>query len=491
MTYDKAPIFESLLIHLNKAPVSFHVPGHKMENMLDARANEFFKEIRQVDMTELPGLDDLHAPNGAIKKAQELAAKCFGAEETYFLVGGSTAGNLAAVTAICDRGDILIVQRNVHKSIIHGLMLAGAKVIFLPPMIDPETGLATGVMSDHVKEALKKYPQAKALILCNPNYYGMGIELERIANEVHTHDIPLIVDEAHGAHYGFHPDIPASALRSGADLVIQSTHKMLTALTMGAMLHVQGRLIDRKLLAQRLSMLQSSSPSYPILASLDLARRDIHTNGYHLLSEGLKAVEHFTDLMDEVEGFQIIAGKWSASTAYQTKDRFKVLVKDGTGTLTGYRILEELSSLGCFAEMADPIHVLLVFSLASKKQEAEKLAAAFRQISDNFALNKKELKLCITNTYRIEAVPVLFSPISFDLSLVGFTKDHVITVPLHLAVNCRSAEMIIPYPPGIPVLYPGETISQDMMKYLQKLANMGAKFQGAQDQALAQISVLK
>jgi arginine/lysine/ornithine decarboxylase len=211
------PLLDALLQHRRNRYTGFHVPGHRSGKGLLAEAS-IFREIMSIDLTELTGLDDLHQPEGAIRDAQLLAADCFGAEHTFFLVNGSTVGNLAAILSVCGAGETLIVQRNVHKSVIHGLMLAKAKAVFVAPQTDPESGLSGGVAASDIERALRVYPEAKGILITNPNYYGMGIDMRELTQLVHRYDKPLLVDEAHGAHYGFHENLPDSALACGADL---------------------------------------------------------------------------------------------------------------------------------------------------------------------------------------------------------------------------------------------------------------------------------
>lgn len=292
----RAPVYEMLEQYRHKGNISYHVPGHKngeaYRSAVSAESAGYLTEVMRYDVTEITGTDDLHHPEGVIREAQELAADCYGAEESYMLVGGSTAGNLALILTVCSEpGCLLILQRNVHKSVIHGLMLAGARAVFLEPQIDPDSGLAVAPSAETVQAALAAYPEAAGVLVTMPNYYGMGSDLAPLAQACHACCVPLLVDEAHGAHYGQHPALPAGALAQGADGVVQSTHKMLTALTMGAMLHVQGPWLDRALLRQRLAMVQSSSPSYPVMASLDLARRLLHSQGAGAFTAGLAAVD--------------------------------------------------------------------------------------------------------------------------------------------------------------------------------------------------------
>lgn len=289
----RAPIYEMLEQYRVKGNISYHVPGHKNGEAYSGFGGAgYLDEIMKYDVTEITGTDDLHHPEGVIKEAQALTADCFGAEESFFLVGGSTAGNLALILTVCPKpGMVMILQRNVHKSVIHGLMLAGVQAVFLEPLLDMDSGLAVAPAAETVQAALAAYPEAAAVLVTMPNYYGMGSDLAPLARICHNSGVPLLVDEAHGAHYGQHPALPAGALRCGADGVVQSTHKMLPALTMGAMLHVQGPRLDRALLRQRLAMVQSSSPSYPVMASLDLARRLVHSQRANAFTAGLAAVD--------------------------------------------------------------------------------------------------------------------------------------------------------------------------------------------------------
>lgn len=483
MDSNHMPLLEALLRHRQLQHTGFHVPGHKSgRGLLPAAA--IFRELMSIDLTEITGLDDLHHPEGPIREAQQLAAACFGAEETFFLVNGSTVGNLAAILSLCEPGETLIVQRNVHKSVIHGLMLAGAKAVFLSPRCDPASGLPTGVGTEQVEVALQRYPEAKGVMITNPNYYGMGVDIRKLALLTHAHGKPLLVDEAHGAHYGFHPALPDSALASGADLVVQSTHKMLSAMTMGAMLHIQGSRIDRELVRNRLAMLQSSSPSYPIMASLDASRCLLQTEGRSWLDLGLSVVERFEKSLERWPWFRAITN--APTEAYETKDPFKVAIADATGTLSGFQLRDELERRGIMTEMADPRHVLLVFSLASETGDADRLVRVLECISDEFEWSDKEIdsssgKAMKNALYQSD----VSAPVPFRMNMPTATEE----IPVSEAAGAIAAEMVIPYPPGIPVLYPGELITKQTVQDLQALAGMGAKFQGVSDPLFRTIRV--
>lgn len=583
----RAPLYERIIEHHDSRPISFHVPGHKQgdavpvvpEEILpgdvipreavseaaiwgkaipgkavqDAGRRNRLRAWMEYDYTEITGLDDLNQPTGVIKEAEQLAAQCFGADHTFFLVQGSTLGNLAMILSVCAPGDVILVDRFVHKSVIHGLMLANAKAVFLPPVWDPITGYPAGIQVSALEEALRRYPAAKALFLTRPNYYGQAADLAEIISIVHRAGIPLLVDEAHGAHFGFHEAVPPSALSFGADAVVQSTHKMLSGLTMGAMLHIQGPRVDQERIAQTIRILQTSSPSYPIMASLDMARLLMHTKGRELIEAGLQAVHRFAQGMAEMEWFYLASSRIPPRTSPRAlesehvldsvqesaetpdsvqaretvnapesvqdpesvqelesalsgvrqgnvqdlqdsletilQDPFKQTVQDLTGTYTGYELQHLLEQHGCMVELADPNCVLLVFSPFSTVEHSERILEVFRRISTQSQLDKKELSKPVTNTYTLPIIPTSTEPVTFSRHMMD--GEQIVKVPLSEAVGKRSAEMIIPYPPGIPFVYPGEKLSGEVIAILQTMARMGARFQGTIDAGLDAVRIIK
>ncbi|OMF86535.1 aminotransferase class I/II-fold pyridoxal phosphate-dependent enzyme [Paenibacillus sp. FSL R7-0337] len=579
----RAPVYEMLEQYRLKGNISYHVPGHKngeaYRRTVSAESAGYLTEVMRYDVTEITGTDDLHHPEGVIREAQELAADCYGAEESYMLVGGSTAGNLALILTVCaEPGRLLLLQRNVHKSVIHGLMLAGARAVFLEPQIDPGSGLAVAPSAETVQAALNAYPEAAGVMVTMPNYYGMGIDLAPLAQACHTSGVPLLVDEAHGAHYGQHPALPAGALAGGADGVVQSTHKMLTALTMGAMLHVQGPWLDRALLRQRLAMVQSSSPSYPVMASLDLARRLLHSQGASAFTAGLAAVDVLRRGLAALPRFGLLqpaslqqpvcgeAGAAGASTpplrgaAYVTQDPFKAVIYDAAGVLGGFELQRRLEERGIVPEMSDDRHVVLAFSLGSKAEEAAELLTALQDIAaltslaepqtggttassdldyiagsdhisdpepvsgldltagpgqstysdtasapapqggESFSSSRNAAQAVSYNsregdstfsgdisTWNNFDIPAASAPVAFSTRPVAAGETE--SIELEASAGRIAAEMVIPYPPGIPLLYPGESITASVCDRLIRLRTGGAKFQACTDPALQHIKV--
>lgn len=509
-----APLLEALIAHQSLHPLSFHVPGHKYGTMLPDLSPErlvtgngrqpemdvirWFGQIMKLDVTELSTTDDLHQPEGVIKEAQRLAARCFGAEETYFLTGGSTAGNLALLLAVCNPGEIVIVERNVHKSVLNGLALSGARAVFIGSRPDPENGLYTIPALDTIEEALRRYPEAKAVFLTNPNYYGMTSNLKTYAEAIHSHGAMLLVDEAHGAHFGHHPELPESALKAGADGVVQSTHKTLSALTMGAMLHVQGERLNRAAVSGALSIIQSSSPSYPIMVSLDIARAILDAFGEKWFERGLESAFYLRNWLKQ-PGHPFTLLEKSSSSAFDQLDPLRIVIRDITDTLSGFGLLKRLETKGCWAEMADNRHVVLVVGASAGKEDMIRLTEALTAIAAEAGLSMAKEGSGEPVAPRDPALPIPLINAAFEADITepiriprgSIDESDVMTVPIEDAAGYRSAEQVIPYPPGIPILYPGEAITREKLQTLRMLSEMGAKCQGAADSSLRTIRVLK
>lgn len=493
-----APLYHALLNHVRNKPASFHVPGHHNGEALRYALRDADETLKQIvsryyplmglDLTEISSTDDLHHPEGSIREAQQLAAHCYGAEETYFLVGGSTSGNLALMLAVCDPGDLIIVQRNVHKSVLNGLKLAGASAVFISPSLDQATSIAAVPTVEQVRQALVKYPGAKAVFLTNPNYYGMGVKLDSYVDICHERGAPLIVDEAHGAHYGFHPKLPTSAIQAGADGVVQSTHKTLPALTMGAMLHLQGSRINRERLREALAMIQSSSPSFPIMASLDISRAIVDSVGEKLFQPALDAIHSFRQWLRE--GRLAIKSPEPGEGLGMQLDPFRLILTDMSGRLTGYELQRELEGQGCWAEMSDPKHTVFVIGLHAADGHLSRLKDALIHIDRKYAhqVSEKQSNLASVIDVNAESDYDAGEPVLFTRANEKAVKRSRIS--LQEAVNQLAGEMVVPYPPGIPIVYPGERLTRRRIQEIERLSMAGAKFQGAEDGTMGTIAIM-
>ncbi|MGE7874615.1 aminotransferase class I/II-fold pyridoxal phosphate-dependent enzyme [Bacillus paramycoides] len=460
MNQNRMPLYEALMEFKERRPLSFHVPGHKNGLNFPQEAIREFKDILPIDVTELTGLDDLHSPFECIDEAQQLLADVYGAQKSYFLINGSTVGNLAMILSCCGENDIVLVQRNCHKSIISGLKLAGVNPVFLDPWIDEVHNVPVGVQEEVIKKAIARYPDAKALILTHPNYYGMGIDLEESIAYAHAHKIPVLVDEAHGAHFCIGEPFPKSALAYGADIVVHSAHKTLPAMTMGSYLHINSRLVNEEKVSAYLSMLQSSSPSYPIMASLDIARftiAGIKEKGYDEIVEFLRRFK---------EGLRSIPQ--IATLQYPLQDELKVTVQTRC-QLSGYELQSVFEKAGIYTEMADPYNVLFILPLQVNEEymkEIEILRVALQQYK------VKDKTASIRYTYKGE-----ISPLPYTYKQLERYKTKLVSI--EESVDMIAAEMVIPYPPGIPLIMYGERITKEHTEQIAHLEKTGARFQGS------------
>ena len=302
----KTPIIETLKNLTKKSHAPFYAPGHKQGKGIPQPLTELLgTKVFPADLPELPELDNLFAPDGVIQEAQELAAETFGALHTKFLVNGSTTGIIAGILATCGNGDKIILPRNIHQSVISGLILSGAIPIFIHPEYNSHWDIPLSITPQSIAQTLAKHPDAKAVMIVYPTYHGVCGDIRAIAQEVHKYNIPLLVDEAHGAHFTFHRELPIPALVGGADLTVQSTHKTLGAMTQASMLHIGSNRIDLYRLEQALQMLQSSSPSYLLLASLDAARQQMALFGEELMSQTLELAKNARNRISQLSNYSV------------------------------------------------------------------------------------------------------------------------------------------------------------------------------------------
>jgi Arginine/lysine/ornithine decarboxylases len=302
----KMPIIETLQNLTQKSHAPFYAPGHKHGKAIPQPLTELLgMEVFPADLPELPELDNLFAPDGVIQEAQELAAETFGALHTRFLVNGSTTGIIAGILATCGNGEKIILPRNIHQSVISGLIISGAIPIFINPEYDFHWDIPLSITAESIGQTLAKHPDTKAVMIVNPTYHGVCGNIRAIAQQVHKYNIPLLVDEAHGAHFAFHSELPIPALVSGADLSVQSTHKTLGAMTQASMLHIGSDRIDLYRLQQALQILQSSSPSYLLLASLDAARQQMALFGEELMSQTLELAKNARNRISQLWNYSV------------------------------------------------------------------------------------------------------------------------------------------------------------------------------------------
>lgn len=491
---EKTPLLDALKAAARKPHAPFYAPGHKRgqgtpKPLVDVLGASVFL----ADLPELPDLDNLFAPEGVIQEAQELASAAFGAERTWFLVNGSTVGIVAAILATCNAGDKIILPRNIHQSAIAGLVLSGAVPIFINPEYDPSTDLAHSITPTAVARALKHYPDAKALMMLYPTYHGVCGDIKAIAQLAHQHNIPLLVDEAHGPHFAFHPDLPTSALSVGADLTVQSIHKVLGAMTQASMLHVQGNRIDRERLSKALQLVQSTSPSYLLLASLDAARQQMALHGEQLMTQTLQLADTARNQIAQIPGLSVL--QQVKTPGFFALDRTRLTVRVSELGLSGFEVDEIFhQQLGVTAELPTLEHLTFIISLGNTQTDIEQLVQSFRSIAqDNHQSQSVTSWQDVVKKWRAELLFV--HPSSFIIRPALSPRDAFFAltemVPIDQTPDRISAELVCPYPPGIPALMPGELINPATIEYLQQVLHLGGNITGCSDPSLKTLKVVR
>ncbi|MDR1615851.1 MAG: aminotransferase class I/II-fold pyridoxal phosphate-dependent enzyme [Syntrophomonadaceae bacterium] len=448
----KAPIYNTLVKYIQENRLRLHMPGHAGGRGMP----KVFQDMASYDFTELPELDNFHLPRSIIKRAAKLLAETAGAQKSFFLINGATSGIQAFFLSLRNMQGKVLLPRNAHQAFFSGLVLSGAEPVYIPAQTDEDTGVAWGVNRQDIAEALEKHADLEAVFLVSPNYYGTCLNVRSIARMTENHDaVPLIIDEAHGGHFVFHPQYPEPALQQGADAVVQGLHKTWPVFNQGACLHT-GRLYKRdKQLGQAVGLVSSSSPSYPLLASMDYARAFLSENGEGLLEQALKSSQCYKEKINRLPGFKLVQEEWEKHEEITGTDPLKILIKMENLSLDGFqvgRILREEFKIE--VELQSVNVILAMMSMFHESQEWQKLYEALEKISLRYLGARKRI--------RVPAPPMpkqVVNPRSAWLH----TKT---LVDLRNSRGCVAGELIAAYPPGIPCMVPGELINEEIIEYL-------------------------
>ncbi|WP_010648956.1 aminotransferase class I/II-fold pyridoxal phosphate-dependent enzyme [Oceanobacillus massiliensis] len=454
----RMPLFEKLKQFASEGPTSFHVPGHKNGIIIPDAARNYFEQILKLDMTELPGLDDLHAPAESIAESEGLAAEFFGSEETFFLVGGSTAGNLAMILGVCSAGDEVIVQRNCHKSIMNGLELSGAKPVFIAPEYDDEMRRHTNPSLSILREALRVHPDAKAIVLTYPDYFGKTYSIEEMIQLAHSYNIPVLVDEAHGVHFALGGPFPPSALQLGADVVVQSAHKMAPAMTMASFLHINSSLVSKERIAHFLQLIQSSSPSYPIMASLDIARSFLATLKPEDVVVILQSVKGIRDILKQEAYWDILPSDDPLKITFHVKQSH-----------SAREIATLFENENIYPELVTHNQILFIHGLSSF-EKTDVLKKTVKSVMEQL---KNHSNHATMNVAKLFAEPIQELALSYE----AMNKLPYKQVPFTEGIGHIAAEAVIPYPPGIPFILKGEKITAAHIEAIEQLRGQGVRIQ--------------
>ncbi|WP_071187297.1 aminotransferase class I/II-fold pyridoxal phosphate-dependent enzyme [Trichormus sp. NMC-1] len=477
------PLIDALKACTSRPHAPFYTPGHKRGAGISPVLTDLLgKDVFRADLTELAELDNLFKPENAILAAQELAAEAFGAEKTWFLVNGSTCGIEAAILATCRMGEKIILPRNVHSSVISGLILSGAIPIFIQPEYDKDLDIAHSITPEAVKAALAKHPDAKAVLTVYPTYYGVCGDLQAIAQLTHQYNIPLLVDEAHGAHFHFHPELPTSALAAGADLTVQSIHKTLGAMTQASMLHIQGNRIDIDRVNKALQLVQSTSPSFILLASLDAARQQMAINGEKLMFETLQLAEIARSQINQIPSLSTPLAEKEKSPGFIDLDKTRLTVNVSKLDLTGFAAEEILNQMGVTPEFSSLQNLIFIISLGNTKEDINALVQGVKSLTRIPHLTGQYNICKYRNDDKLDYISCLSPREAF------FANSEIL--PWEKTEGRICAEIVCPYPPGIPLLMPGELITKASLDEIQKIAELGGLITGCADETLKTLKVV-
>ncbi len=479
----KTSLYEKLLEHGNSDEYAFHMPGHKRNETMSP-----FADMMKLDITEIEDFDNLHHAEGIIKQEQEFVAHLYGAKNTFYLVNGSTCGILSAIGAVTKDGDPIVFSRNSHKSAYHALYLKNLQASYLYPQLSDERSDISGKIDPEDVAAQMDESGAKVVFITSPTYEGIVSDVERIAECVHEREGILIVDEAHGAHFGFHSYFPESAVKKGADLVVQSMHKTLPSLTQTALLHVCSDRADINRIRMQLSMFQTSSPSYLLMASMSRCLHLMEEKKEILFSEYAVKLEDFYKKAEKLKNLSVISRSF-VKQAYEAEfDPSKInictnQVTDQNGK--PYKGKELAKDLLCQyhlqMEMVSENYVIAMTSLYDTQEGFDRLLQALFEI-DRKLTKADDLE---NQTEYVHNIQPLLSVISVKNAMDGAKKR----VRWEECVDSISAEFVFLYPPGSPILVPGEKITWDVWNKIQNYKEQGLSVQGMQDYALKEIYI--
>lgn len=468
------------LYHYSKSDYyPFHMPGHKRVSIQESG-------LYSIDITEIEGFDNLHSADGILREAQQRAAELYGSKKSYYLVNGGTCGLLAAVSAaVKPRGKILIA-RNVHKAVYHAIYLRQLSTAYLNPMLT-DFGVQGAIDADEVRQKLEQEKEIGAVLITSPTYEGITSNVAEIAEIAHSHGIPLIVDEAHGAHFGFHPDFPQTAVRLGADIVVQSMHKVLPSLTQTALLHVNSCYVTSEKIENFLDIYETSSPSYVLMAGMERCVRLLREEGVRLFQEYARLLSDFYKKTEKFQHIHIMRrSDFSGKEIYGLDPSKLVISAEQTG-LNGQELYELLlNQYHLQMEMASGHYVLGMTSIMDSKEGMDRLYQALKEID----AQNPDIAYSSANRENKEFVRRFYKPRKKRMEVYQAMELPAASVRFKEAIGKISAVCVCLYPPGIPVLLPGEEIDEDFIKNIRKCLRLRLNLQGIADIINERINVV-
>ncbi|MGQ9532232.1 MAG: aminotransferase class I/II-fold pyridoxal phosphate-dependent enzyme [Desulfotomaculales bacterium] len=471
---DRAPLWEAVRDYVRGGPVRLHVPAHQGRALPEELAGE---DLLALDVTEVPGLDDLHRPTGPIARAQELTARLFGVPEAYFLVQGSTVGLQALLLAAAGPDEEIVLERTVHRAVWAGLILSGARPIFLPVRWCPQFNIPLPPAPDQLRAALARHPGVRAVLFTHPNYYGVAADVGGLVAA--AGDRAVLVDEAHGVHLAFHPELPRPAMAAGAEASVQSTHKLGGALTQGAWLLLRGRSLNGRRVARVLDLLQTTSPSYLLMISLDLARKRLALHGRELLARVLGLARDTAEEIAKAGPFAVLREAHLAGTGCRL-DETKLVINVRESGRSGWEVAGLLRSrYNVQVEMADRDNIVAVLGPATRPEDCAALVRGLRGLAwEAGTVRTKD------NMPTLPPVPPL--RLLPRAAWLGPRR----AVSLREARGQVSADLLAVHPPGVPAVGPGEEFTPEILEYLEAAVVRGLSLHGAADPRCTSVEIV-
>ncbi len=479
LSQDQAPLLDALIEYRSKRVVPFDVPGHKQGRGNPELTDFLGKSCLNVDVNSMKPLDNLSHPVGVIRDAEKLAAEAFCAENAFFMVNGTSSAVQAMVMSVCARGDKIIMPRNVHRSAINALILSGAVPVYLNPGLNRRLGIPLGMSVSELKRAIEEHPDAKAVFINNPTYYGICSNVGEIVRLAHEASMLVLADEAHGTHFYFGEDMPPDAMRAGADMSAVSMHKTGGSLTQSSLLLLSGA-VNPDHVRQIINLTQTTSASYLLMSSLDISRRNLAQNGKEIFAKVTRFAEYAREEINKIGGFYAFSKELVNGDTVYDFDRTKLSVYTRDLGLAGIEVYDILrDEYGIQIEFGDIGNILAIISVGDRALDLERLISSLSEIK---RLYSKDPSGMFDHEYITPEV-VLSPKAAF------YSKKRAL--PVKYAENTICAEFVMCYPPGIPILSPGERITREILDYIAYAKEKGCALTGTEDLTLEKINIIE
>lgn len=479
LNQNDAPIYEALQKFKRMRVVPFDVPGHKRGRGNKELTDFLGQSCMDVDVNSMKPLDNLCHPVSVIREAEDIASEAFGASHAFFMVGGTTSAVQSMIMYACKDGDKIILPRNVHRSAINSLILCNAVPVYVNPDVNHQLGIALGMSVEQVKKAIEENPDAKAVLINNPTYYGICSDLKKITEIAHAHNMLVLVDEAHGTHFYFGDNFPITAMEAGADIASVSMHKSGGSLTQSSFLLMSDK-INFDYMRQIINLTQTTSASYLLLSSLDISRKRLALHGKEIFAKTVEMAEYARSEINSIGGYYAYSKELINGDSIYDFDISKLSIHTLPVGLAGIEVYDLLrDEYDIQIEFGDIGNILAYLSVGDRKQDIERLISALSEIRRRFGKSKAGM---LSQEY--------INPIVAETPRKAFYADKI-SLPLDETSGKICTEFVMCYPPGIPILAPGELITDDIIKYIKYAKEKGCSMTGTEDINIEHLNVLK